>query len=105
MQVLKVSSNSDPGSAAGAIANGVRENGSTEIHVIGPRAVNQAVKAIAIARGYLAASAVDLYCVPSFTSISVAAEEEEKTAIHFSIRTRHEISRGPVPRAATPADT
>ena len=99
MQVLKVSSNSDPGSAAGAIANGVREHGSTEIQVIGPRAVNQAVKAIAIARGYLAASGVDLYCVPSFTSICVAEEEQEKTAIHFSIRTRHELTRGALLRA------
>ena len=91
MQTLKVSSDSDPGAAAGAIANGVRERGETEIQVIGPRAVNQAVKAIAIARGYLAASGVDLYCVPSFTSIRVAdpTGDQEKTAIHFSVETRH----------------
>lgn len=105
MQTLKVSSNSDPGSAAGAIANGIRECGSTEIQVIGPRAVNQAVKAIAIARGYLAASGVDLYCVPSFTSICVAEEDEEKTAIRFSIRTRHEISGGGRLGTETPAET
>ena len=91
MQMLKVSSESDPGATAGAIANGVRENGAAEIQVIGPRAVNQAIKAIAIARGYLAASAVDLYCVPSFTSILVEDGDQEKTAIHFSIRTRHGV--------------
>jgi len=91
MQTLKVSSNSDPSAAAGAIANGVREVGETEIQVIGPRAVNQAVKAIAIARGYLAASGVDLYCVPSFTSIRVTEDGGEKTAIHFAVRTRHDV--------------
>ncbi len=91
MQTLKVSSDSDPGAAAGAIANGIREHGETEIQVIGPRAVNQAVKAIAIARGYLAASGVDVYCVPSFTTIQVAEGEQEKTAIHFAVKTRHGI--------------
>ena len=93
MQMLKVSSDSDPGATAGAIANGIREYGTAEIQVIGPRAVNQAVKAIAIARGYLAASAVDLYCVPGFTSITVPEGDQEKTAIHFSVRTRHGIYR------------
>ena len=91
MQTLKVSSESDPGATAGAIANGVRECGMAEIQVIGPRAVNQAIKAIAIARGYLAASAVDLYCVPSFTSIWVSEGDQEKTAIHFFVRTRHDV--------------
>jgi len=92
MCTLKVSSSSDPGATAGAIANGVRERGLSEIQVIGPRAVNQAVKAIAVARGYLAASGVDLYCVPRFATIRVADGDQEKTAIHFSIRPRHEIT-------------
>jgi len=91
MQMLRASSSSSPGATAGAIANSVRENGIAEIQGIGPRAVNQAVKAIAIARGYLAASGVDLYCVPSFKSIRVAEGDQEKTAIHFSVRTRHGI--------------
>ena len=90
METLKVSSGSDPSAAAGAIANGRRERGQAEIQVIGPRAVNQAVKAIAIARGYLAASAVDLYFIPSFSSVVI--DEQEKTAIHFEIRTRHPVS-------------
>ena len=90
MEMLKVSSGSDPSATAGAIANGIRERGQTEMQVIGPRAVNQAVKAIAIARGYLAASAVDLYFIPSFSSVVI--DEQEKTAIHFEIRTRHPMS-------------
>jgi stage V sporulation protein S len=92
MSVLRASSHSDPSATAGAIANGIRELGEAEIEVIGPRAVNQAVKAIAIARGYLAASGVDLYCVPSFTSIQVVESEVGKTAIHFAIRPRHEMT-------------
>jgi stage V sporulation protein S len=97
MQMLKVSSSSDPGATAGAIANGIRERGTAEIQVIGPRAVNQAVKAIAVARGYLAASGVDLYCVPSFTSIRVAEGDQEKTGIHFSVRTRHGVFAAETP--------
>jgi stage V sporulation protein S len=101
VQTLKVSSNSDPGATAGAIANGVRECGTAEIQVIGPRAVNQAVKAIAIARGYLAASGVDLYCVPSFASVRVTEGNQEKTAIRLSVRTRHGIcATGAPPREA-----
>lgn len=97
MSVLRVSTSSDPGATAGAIANGIRESGSTEIHVIGPRAVNQAVKAIAIARGYVAPSGLDLYCTPSFSSVRIVDgdAEEEKTAICLEIRPRHD------PRAGT----
>ena len=96
-QVLKVSSFSDPSAAAGAIANGIRETGSAEIQVIGPRAVNQAVKAIAIARGYVAASGIDVYCVPAFASIRIGDEEEEKTAIQFVVRSRHGLHGGKWP--------
>mgnify|MGYP001113731907 CR=1 FL=1 len=93
MQMLKVSSGSDPGATAGAIANGIRECGAAEIQVIGPRAVNQAVKAIAVARGYLAAGGMDVYCVPSFITVQVSEGEQEKTAIHISVRTRHGVFR------------
>ena len=92
--MLKVSANSDPAAAAGAIANGIRERGESEIQVIGPRAVNQAVKAIAIARGYLAAGGLDVYCVPSFASIQVGESDQERTAIQFAIRTRHNLRDG-----------
>lgn len=85
--MLKVSSGSNPGATAGAIANGIRERGEAQMQVIGPRAVNQAVKAIAIARGYLAVSGVDLYFTPNFSSVFI--EGQEKTAIQFTVRTRH----------------
>ena len=91
MNTLRVASHSDPSATAGAIANAMRETGEAEIQVIGPRAVNQAVKAIAIARGYVAASGVDLYCVPSFTDIQVIEFKPGKTGIHFAIRPRHEM--------------
>jgi stage V sporulation protein S len=91
MNILKVSTNSDPGAAAGAIANAIRESGEVEIHVIGPRAVNQAVKAIAVARGYVAASGTDLYCVPHFSSVVVGEGEQEKTGICFVVRPRHRL--------------
>jgi stage V sporulation protein S len=96
-QVLRVSSCSDPSAAAGAIANGIRETGSAEVQVIGPRAVNQAVKAIAIARGYVAASGLDVYCVPAFVSIRIGADDEEKTAIQFVVRSRHDLRGGKSP--------
>jgi len=88
MEMLKVSSTSDPTAAGGAIANGI------EVQVIGPRAVNQAVKAIAIARGYLAASGIDLYCIPSFTTVRVGEGQTEKTAIQFLVKPRHGIQAG-----------
>ncbi len=99
MNTLRVSSHSDPSAAAGAIANGVRETGEAEIQVIGPRAVNQAVKAIAIARGYMAASGVDLYCVPSFMKILVVDSKQERTAIHFAIRPRHKMMSAAFPES------
>jgi len=94
MEMLRVSSGSTPGATAGAIANGIREQGEAQLQAIGPRAVNQTVKAIAIARGYLAASGVDLYFIPGFSSVRI--EDQEKTAIHFTVRMRHPVpcSRG-----------
>jgi stage V sporulation protein S len=86
-----MSTTTDPTATAGAIARGIREDGAAEIQVIGPRAVNQAVKAIAIARGYLAPSGVDAYCVPSFASVPVAEGEDERTAIHFHVSPRHDL--------------
>jgi stage V sporulation protein S len=91
MELLKVSSASSPGAVAGAIANSIREYGQAEVQAIGPRAVNQAVKAMAIARGYLATSGVDLYFIPGFSSVSI--DDEERTAILFSMRTRHPVTR------------
>src|SRR5581483_2290892 len=71
MEVLKVSSKSNPNSCAGAMAGVVRQAGAVEVQVVGAGALNQAIKAIAIARGYLAPSGVDLVCVPTFADIEI----------------------------------
>jgi stage V sporulation protein S len=74
MEVLKVSSKSSPNAVAGALAGIIREKGNAEIQVIGAGAVNQALKAVAIARGFVAPSGVDLVCIPAFTEVSIQGE-------------------------------
>ena len=86
MEVLKVSSKSNPNSVAGALAGVLREKGSAEIQAIGAGALNQAVKAIAIARGFVAPSGMDLVCVPAFTVINI--EGDQKTAIKLIVEPR-----------------
>lgn len=86
MEVLKVSSKSNPNSVAGALAGVLREKGSAEIQAIGAGALNQAVKSIAIARGFVAPSGLDLICVPAFTDIEI--DGEKKTAIKLIIEPR-----------------
>ncbi len=86
MDILKVSAKSNPNSVAGALANVLRERGSAEIQAIGAGALNQAVKAVAIARGFVAPSGVDLICVPAFTDIMI--ENEERTAIKLIVEPR-----------------
>ena len=86
MEVLKVSSKSNPNSVAGALAGVLREKGSAEIQAIGAEALNQAVKAIAIARGFVAPSGMDLVCVPAFTDINI--EGDQKTAIKLIVEPR-----------------
>lgn len=86
MEVLKVSSHSNPNSVAGALAGVVREQGAAEIQTVGAGALNQAVKAIAIARGFVAPSGIDLTCVPAFADILINGEE--RTAIRMLIEPR-----------------
>ena len=86
MEVLIVSSKSNPNSVAGALAGVLREKGSAEIQAIGAGALNQAVKAIAIARGFVAPSGMDLVCVPAFTDINI--EGDQKTAIKLIVEPR-----------------
>ena len=86
MESLKVAANSNPKAVAGALAGVIRENGKVELQAIGAAAVNQAIKAIAIARGYISPSGVDLICVPAFTDIDI--EGEERTAIKFIVEPR-----------------
>jgi stage V sporulation protein S len=84
--VLKVSSKSNPNSVAGAIAGILRERGNTEIQAIGAGALNQAIKAIAIARGFVAPSGVDLVFVPAFTDVII--DNEKRTAIKLILGPR-----------------
>lgn len=89
MSLLKVSSKSNPNSVAGAIAGVVREKGVAEIQSIGAGALNQAVKAVAIARGFLAPLGIELVCIPAFSEINV--DGEERTAIKLIIEPRRAI--------------
>jgi stage V sporulation protein S len=84
--VLQVASASNPSSVAGAIAGTIRERGAAEVQAIGAGAINQSVKAIAIARGYLAPSGVDLICIPAFVDVTINGEA--RTAIRFFVEPR-----------------
>lgn len=86
MEILKVSSNSNPNSVAGALAGVIREHGRAEIQAIGAGAINQAVKAIAIARGFVSPSGIDLVCIPAFADIEI--DGEERTAIKLIVQPR-----------------
>lgn len=84
MEVLKVSSKSNPGSVAGALASLIKEHSTLEMQAIGAGAVNQAIKAIAIARGFVTPSGIDLICIPSFTEISI--DDEDRTGIKIIVK-------------------
>lgn len=84
MEVLKVSAKSSPNSVAGALTGMLRELGTAEIQAIGAGALNQAIKAIAIARGFVAPSGIDLVCIPAFTDVQI--EGEERTAIKLIVQ-------------------
>ena len=86
MDVLKVSAKSSPNSVAGALAGVIRERGSAEIQSIGAGALNQAIKAVAIARGFVAPSGIDLVCIPAFVDVKI--EGEERTAIKLLVGPR-----------------
>jgi stage V sporulation protein S len=86
MEILKVSAKSNPNSVAGALAGVLRERNAVELQAIGAGAINQAVKAIAIARGFMAPSGVDLVCIPAFVDVTIG--DEERTAIKFIIQPR-----------------
>jgi stage V sporulation protein S len=85
-EILKVSAKSRPSAVAGAIAGVVREARRAEVQAIGAGATNQAVKAIAIARDYLADDEINMICIPEF--IDVVIESQERTAIRFIIEPR-----------------
>ena len=86
MEVLKVSAKSVPNAVAGAIAGVIREHGEVEVQAVGAGAANQAIKAVAIARGYLGPAGVDLVCIPAFANITI--DEEDRTAIKLIVQPR-----------------
>lgn len=86
METIKVSSKSNPNSVAGALANYLREKDEVEMQAIGAGALNQAIKAIAIARGFVAPSGKNLVCIPAFANILI--DQEEKTAIKLIVEAR-----------------
>ena len=86
MEILKVSARSNPNSVAGALAGVVRERGGAEVQAVGAAALNQAVKAVAIARGFVAPSGIDLVMVPAFTDVQI--DGEERTALKLIVQPR-----------------
>ena len=86
MEVLKVSANTKVNSLAGAVAGYVREEGYAELQAIGAGAVNVAMKASAVARGFMAPGGIDLVCTPSF--MTVVIDGEERTALRLMLEDR-----------------
>ncbi len=86
MPLIKVSAQSRSSAVAGAIAGVIRENGSAQVQAVGPQAVNQAAKAIAIARGYLALENLDIICIFSFVKVELGGHE--RTALKMDVEPR-----------------
>jgi len=83
MEILKVSSKSNPSSVAGAIANLIVENNEVAIHAVGAGAINQSIKAIAVAQRFVEQNDIVLVCVPSFIELEI--DGEQRTAIKLLI--------------------
>jgi stage V sporulation protein S len=86
MDIIKVAARSRSTAVAGAIAGVIRESGRAEVQAIGAGAVNQAVKAAAIARGYLELDGIDVICIPCFVEVDI--DGQERTAIKLTIEPR-----------------
>ena len=87
MEFLKVSSKSSPSSVAGAIAGMIKDGVPVEIQCVGAGAVNQAVKAIAISRGFLSPIGIEIVCAPSFADIEI--DGEYRTAHRFAVEPKY----------------
>jgi stage V sporulation protein S len=86
MDVIKVSAHSRSTAVAGAIAGIMRDRGHAEVQAIGASAVNQAVKAVAIARNYLTLDGIDIVCMPEFVEVDI--DGQERTAIKLVVEPR-----------------
>ncbi|HEY67819.1 MAG: stage V sporulation protein S [Chloroflexi bacterium] len=86
MDIIKVAATSRSTAVAGAIAGVIREQGQVDVQAIGAGAVNQAVKAVAIARSYLELDGIDVVCIPSFVEVMI--DGQERTAVRLRIEKR-----------------
>ena len=86
VDIIRVAAQSRSTAVAGAIAGVIREHGRAEVQAIGAGAVNQAVKATAIARGYLALEGLDVICIPAFADVTIGGSE--RTAIRLTVEPR-----------------
>jgi stage V sporulation protein S len=86
MEMIKVSANSRTSAVAGAIAGVVREHKRAEVQAIGAGAVNQAVKALVLAIGYLKNDGIDVVCIPEFADVTI--EDKVRTAIKIVVEPR-----------------
>ena len=86
MDMIKVSANSRTSAVAGAIAGVVREHKRAEVQAIGAGAVNQSVKALVLATGYLKNDGIEIVCVPEFVDVTI--DEKVRTAIKFVVEPR-----------------
>lgn len=84
MDIIKVAATSRSTAVAGAIAGVMREKGRVDVQAIGAGAVNQAVKAVCIARGYLEEDGIEIMCIPSFVEVQI--DDHERTAVRLSVQ-------------------
>jgi stage V sporulation protein S len=86
MTIIKVAARSRPGAVAGAIAGVIREGKQADVQAIGAGAVNQAIKAVIIARAYLGEDGIDVICLPTFVELEI--DGQERTAIRLVVEPR-----------------
>jgi stage V sporulation protein S len=86
MDIIKVSATSRTAAVAGAIAGVIRENKHADVQAIGAGAVNQAVKAVVLAKGYLVNDGIDIICIPAFVDVDI--EGKIRTAIKIIVEPR-----------------
>lgn len=102
VEVLKVSSKSNPNSVAGALAGVLRQTGAVEVQVVGAGALNQAIKAIAIARGFVAPSNLDLVCIPTSPAVPVSSFSIDATTAGLAVVVGDATVTGEIPGALKP---
>jgi len=101
MEMIKVSANSRTSAVAGAIAGVIREHKRADVQAIGAGAVNQAVKALVLATGYLRNDGIDICCVPEFVDVEI--DDKVRTAIKMVVEPR--IPESSIPASTTPTST